>query len=156
MPDYPPGQLAYISALARRHTEALGFIPHAGLARACAAGRVLMALEEGAYCGYLLYGAAWPTLRIYQCCIQDDARRLAHGRALVAQLAARAPAQHHGGIALWCATDLESNQFWHALGFRPTAQRAGGQRRGRRHQGWYLPLTTLPQLTLPWEDAPDA
>ena len=56
--------------------------------------------------------------KIQQIAVRNDARRLDYGTALLA--VARDFCEHFGlrGFTLRCRTDLESNFFWSALGFR--------------------------------------
>jgi ribosomal protein S18 acetylase RimI-like enzyme len=109
-------------------------------------GQLLLAWENDEPCGFLIHGDSWPQLRIYQACIQYDARRREHGMALVAALTAKAHAKGCHDIRLWCADDLDSNEFWRSAGFEYCAQRRGGRRRGRKHNLWALRLTPLPLL----------
>jgi L-amino acid N-acyltransferase YncA len=81
--------------------------------------------------------------KVYQACIQYDARRREHGLSLVATLVRKATEAGFGAIALWCADDLESNDFWRSAGFRWAGMREGGKRRGRKHNRWVMPLQPL-------------
>ena len=125
--------------LARKNCEALLFIPAPRIEEYERQGRLLIGQENGEPCGFLIYGNGYPTLKIYQACIQYDARRHASGLALVDRLKAIAVAQGRD-ISLWCASDLEANRFWEAVGFRHVARRNGGSRRQRVHFGWRCDL----------------
>jgi GNAT superfamily N-acetyltransferase len=122
---------AYCVALANRNRVALGFIPKARFAERVTLGQVLPEFENGDLCGYLLVGRARDYLHIHQACIQDDARKMAHGRALVERVAQRARRTGCQGISLRCAADLPSNAFWQALGFAHVTTLPGGLSRGR-------------------------
>lgn len=135
----------FCDSLARRNSEALSFIPRPKLEHYAAAGQILTAQENGDPCGFLIYGNGYPTLRVYQACIQYDARRQDHGLALVQRLVKIATAKGAEGISLKCADDLEANRFWAAAGFRLVGKLPGGQRRRRTLNVYYLPLwPTLP------------
>lgn len=134
--------LRYIEHLARSNYEAIGFIPRPKLAEYAARGQILMAEENDESAGFLVFGAGWPTLRIYQACIQYDARRREHGASLVARLITEAQRRGCHLISLWCADDLPANEFWQALGFRKVGTRPGGKARGRLHNQWVLSVTT--------------
>jgi L-amino acid N-acyltransferase YncA len=88
----------------------------------------------------LVFGMGWPTLKVYQACIQYDARRREHGLTLVARLIQRAERTGHSMISLWCADDLEANAFWRSAGFVYGGQKDGGMRRGRKLNLWTLTL----------------
>lgn len=134
----------YADDLARKNSEALSFIPRPMIEQYAQRGQLLLATENDEPCGFLIFGRGWPQVRIYQACIQYDVRRREHGMGLIARLAAHARARGCTDIRLWCADDLEANAFWLAAGFVLCGQRAGGQRRGRRHNLWALRLSALP------------
>ena len=139
--------LRYIEHLAKSNYEAIGFIPRPRLQEYAARGQILMAQENDESAGFLVFGAGWPTLRVYQACVQYDARRREHGVALVDRLTAEAQRRGCHFISLWCADDLPANEFWSAVGFQRIATRAGGTKRGRLHNQWVLPVPTH-QLSL--------
>ena len=128
----------YILALQRKEFEAIGFIPWPRTEEYLRRRQILMAEENDELCGFLMFGAGWPTLKVYQACIQYDARRAEHGRALVARLIARAQQSGHHAISLWCANDLDANAFWRSCGFTFGGQRRGGARRGRLLNLWIM------------------
>lgn len=130
----------YAVDLAKKNSEALSFIPAPRLEQYHATGRLLLATENDEPCGFLVYGAGWPVLKVYQACIQYDARRRRAGLDLVQRLTEIA-ARSHRDISLWCADDLASNDFWQAAGFTLIGKREGGQRRGRMHNGWFLSVS---------------
>lgn len=136
----------YADDLARKNSEALSFIPTPKIAEYAERDQLVIATENDEPCGFLIYGAGWPQTRIYQACIQYDARRREHGMALVAQVAAQARTAGCSDVRLWCADDLDSNEFWRSSGFEYVASRRGGRRRGRTHNLWVLRLTEAPIL----------
>jgi hypothetical protein len=133
--------------LAKKNSEALSFIPTPRIEEYHAAGQLLLATENGEPCGFLIYGAGWPMLKIYQACVQYDARRRNAGLEMVGRLERIAQADQRD-ISLWCADDLEANDFWRAAGFKLVGQREGGRRRGRKHNAW-VKAVAAPSLLLP-------
>jgi ribosomal protein S18 acetylase RimI-like enzyme len=136
----------YADDLARKNSEALSFIPTPRIEQYARDGQLWIATENDEPCGFLIFGNGWPQTRIYQACIQYDARRREHGMALVSTLADKARAMGCTDIRLWCADDLDANEFWRAAGFEYCAARRGGRRRGRQHNLWALRLVDLPLI----------
>ncbi len=125
-----------------RNYEAVGFLPRPKLEEYAHRGQLLAATENDDFCGYLVYGNGWPKLRVYQACIQYDARRREHGMSLVGRLIRIAAEKDCEMISLWCADDLEANDFWKTAGFVFGGQREGGKKRGRKHNLWTMRLPT--------------
>ncbi len=140
--------VAYVCDLAKKNSEALSFIPTPRLERYAEVGQILLAEENGEPCGFIVHGSGWPQMRVYQACVQYDARRREHGMSLVARLADKARRAGCSEIRLACADDLEANRFWAEAGFALCRQKAGGQRRGRTHNVWALALSEPPLLAL--------
>jgi len=132
--------LTYVSSLMAKNYEAVGFIPEPRLEHYFQRGQVLLQTENDDPCGYLVFGNGWPRLRVYQCCVQIDARRLDHATELIRRLVNEAYRRHCTSISLWCADDLAANAFWKAAGFEFVGQRDNHNRRGRKHNGWLLRL----------------
>ncbi len=143
-----PRLLPYIRDLMAKNYEAVGFLPVPRLEEYAARGQVLVQRENDEPCGYLAFGNGWPVLKVYQCCIQTDARRVAHATELVNRLIGIARDRNCMAISLWCADDLDSNGFWRAMGFQFGGQRDNGNRRGRKHNKWVLFVTGGSQLQL--------
>lgn len=104
------------------------------------AGRLLFQFENNDPCGFLLLGPPKKTWRIYQTCVQPDARRIEHATTLIDTIKRRAHAANVHQIELWCAADLEANQFWQAVGFQPTTTRHKRKEKNRLQQGYRLEL----------------
>jgi hypothetical protein len=136
-------EIRFAVDLAKKNSEALSFIPTPRIEEYQQHGQLLIATENDDPCGFLIFGAGWPTLKIYQTCVQYDARRRAAGLEMVERLKRIARAEGRD-ISLWCAQDLEANAFWEAAGFSLVATRVGGARRGRTHNGWVF--RTAPNL----------
>ena len=126
----------YAADLMRKNYEAVGFLPVPRLLEYAKAGQLWLQYENDEPCGYLAFGNGWPVLKVYQCCIQTDARRAEHAATLIRALIQVGQDRGCLSISLWCAEDLESNLFWRAMGFRQVATRDNGNRRGRLHIGW--------------------
>ncbi len=143
--DASVNMLKYIISLAKKHTNEIGFIPRVKVEEYVNAGQVFLATENDEPCGFLLFGSGYPRLRIFQACVQYDAQRRAHGLDMVGRLIARADAQGYDAISLWCAEDLQANEFWKAAGFQLAQSKPGGKRRGRRLNLWiyWLPRQRL-------------
>ena len=133
----------YVSDLMRKNYEAVGFIPKPRVEAYLQKNQVLFQTENDDPCGYLIFGNGWPTLKVYQCCIQYDARRLEHATNLVKRLITEAYDRWCTSISLWCADDLEANSFWGSSGFVFQGQREGGRARGRKHNLWVMKLPSL-------------
>lgn len=133
----------YITALMRRDTDALGFIPAPALHdRILRHGRYLIQHDaQGNRRGYLLHGPpiAGKPLRVYQVCVDLDHRRILYATRMVRQLIERARRAGATDILLRCATDLDANAFWRAVGAQPVGLVQGGQRRRR-----WITLYSLP------------
>jgi ribosomal protein S18 acetylase RimI-like enzyme len=141
----------YVVDLAKKNSDALSFIPAPRLEEYDRNGQILASFENDEPCGFLVFGKGETTMHVYQACIQYDSRRREHGLELVRRLVAAATRRGCRDISLWCADDLESNDFWRAAGFIFAGQRQGGRTRGRLHNRWMMPLA--PSLGL---DAPIA
>lgn len=132
--------IAYCVHLAKNFTDQIGFLPTSALTHYAALGGVIKAQENGDDAGYIAgttSKADMPRVaQIYQAAVQMDAQRRAIGLALVATFETKASLAGAHGVQLWCATDLESNEFWRAAGYTTVATRRGGRRRGRDHILW--------------------
>jgi predicted GNAT family N-acyltransferase len=74
--------------------------------------------------GYVLITpgkAAYKYAKIQQIAIRNDARRLHYGTALIDVCRQFCEKFHRVGFTLRCRQDLESNNFWNALGFKKYA-----------------------------------
>lgn len=145
-PPFSPhtmNDLHYIIALMRTETDALGFIPRAGLwNRIVRKHRYLIQTDgHGFRRGYLLHGPPLPDqpLRIYQACIDLDHRRIKYATEMVHRLITRAGDAGSSEILLRCAADLPANSFWQASGFHVVRILPGGSKRRRIIHLYRLP-----------------
>src|SRR5579864_1675478 len=112
-----PTDLTYSVDLAKKHSDALGFIPRQAVENHLLTGHIRMARENGDPCGFFLTSGLQRQVRIFQACVQMDARGLDHAKNLLSDLVVRSAAAGAERITLHCRDELESNGFWSACGF---------------------------------------
>lgn len=132
----PARAAAYARSLADAHRTALGFLPAVAYQLAADAGRLYTARENDDPAGFLLVGPFNRHAHVWQTCVQIDARRLAHATRLVNRLLHDAQDAGAHDLTLWCAEDLEANDFWLAAGFEPIGRRIRSKRRKRVQIGY--------------------
>jgi GNAT superfamily N-acetyltransferase len=103
-------------------------------------------------CGYGVLGFDPDWIPLHQVCVARDARRLEHGRALIAAAGRLARRRGALGLRLRCAADLPANEFWRALGFEPVRIERPKNRRRRAIITYVLP-TADPATLLPFARA---
>ena len=135
-----PSDLPYIDDLQRKNAECLAFYPKAAFEREIDAKRIILAKVNNAPAGYLYHGALGVTCKIHQACIQYDLRGMLYGAELVRRLLEQCEAAKVSRVVLACASDIDANKFWRAMGFVCEAVRPGGIRRGRDINIWALLL----------------
>ena len=132
--------LTYIESLSKKHAEELGFLTRSAMASYLDRQRVTLARENGDPVGYFLTGCAGRRLRIFQACVQMDARGLGHARDLLTDLIARAATAGTSRITLHCRDGLESNGFWSACGFTSAGLLFGGGARRKLIHEWQIDI----------------
>ncbi len=139
----------YVSTLQNQECHSVGFLPHAALDEYDQRGQIVLAAENDDPCGYLIYYDGRTgnrpkkhpnAIRLRQIAIDDRVRRIYHGTGLISRLIYHAQANHFPRLELWCATDLDAVKFWRALGFTEGRTRIGGDKNGRIHTLWTLPV----------------
>ena len=140
--------IPYVTALARRHYEQIGFLPEPRLRAYWQAGQLWLDQENDEPCGFLVWGNGYPVLRVYQVCIQYDAQRRLHASRLVGRLIRKAESEGYDAISCWVADDIPANDFWRAMGFRQVGTRAGGAKRARVHNRWIYECEHPAQIRL--------
>lgn len=145
-----PPSLAYVQHLQDTNKHAVGFLPTLALQQYADRNQLWLATENDDPCGYLLFGSnrrprlrrAPDTMRVIQACLQYDARRVHHATRLVRKLIQHSTTNRYTQISLWCASDLEANQFWSSLGFTHSGTRLPHRARKapRLHNRWILDL----------------
>lgn len=126
-----PGDLAFVDALQKKHSKAVGFARTAQLVGNLAKGHVLIAEDISARpIGYCIavdkYMKREDTGIVYQMNVEPGRQRGLVGATLLRETFDRWPY----GVKLcccWCAQDLEANRFWESMGFVPIAFRTGGR-----------------------------
>lgn len=140
------GDLAYLDHLQLQHRPQLGFLPRAAQLAYLASGRVLLLSINDSPAGFLLWRKTLhpdprltqPGLQIVQICIELGVRRLLHATQLIDSLESQTPLARSAYTRCWCASDLEANAFWPALGFQNDLQRDSlrAARVIRSHRHW--------------------
>ncbi|HUD74985.1 MAG TPA: GNAT family N-acetyltransferase [Terracidiphilus sp.] len=137
--------IRFIDSLQKKFARAVGFLPKIAIEHYTEQGSIRLALENDDPAGYILSKPhlIWqPAMRsITQAAVAMDAQRRHHGLALLKQIEAESRAAGLIAIQACCAVGLESNEFWHAAGFRPIVHMTPSNARGREVICWRLPLT---------------
>jgi predicted nucleic acid-binding protein len=93
---------------------------------------VVQATTSQTYAGHLLFGGAYPRIRIFQIYVDPPHRRQGIGSKLVQALVRRTQADHYLSVSAKVAQDLpEANAFYERARFRIVQTKAGGAARGR-------------------------
>lgn len=134
-----PEDLPYIRHLQRQESYALGWIPEQIMERVWGvkghrfSGWILLCEVNLQPVGFVFAapGATPPYLgRIYQCAVQEDARREEYGTFLIDCIEGLAKKTKTSGFQLRCASELPANYFWQRLGYRPERVVKPGERVG--------------------------
>lgn len=153
--------LAYVDDQRRRESECIGFISRSAYESVITGyderegcrrnGRIWLAEVNGERVGFVHAspGAAGRSTRVIQVCIQEDARRIEYGSALVAEVERWATQLQRPAVGCHVATDIEAGAFWDALGYELRGQLPGGTRRGRVLEDRYRVLPCGLFLTTP-------
>jgi len=146
-------EFSYIHSLSKKHAEELGFIPTSAMQSYLDRGRIRFATENGDPCGYFLTGRTDRSVcRIFQACVQLDARGLNHGLELLSSLIADAVQHGARTLSLHCRDGLESNGFWSACGFTSGGLLLGGKARRKIIHQWELDIpAALASPVLPYK-----
>jgi ribosomal protein S18 acetylase RimI-like enzyme len=111
-------KLDFIVNLHKKNTDSLGFIPAPYMEKLVNNDQVFLEYEGGLPSGYCIIGnGRGKTLKIYQHCVEEELRRLEHGKELFNKIEFEAQKRGYENIHLRCRENLESNKFWAALGF---------------------------------------
>ena len=148
-----PEDLPFILDLSRKHSEAVGWIPAEGMEQYMRWRLVTMAILNDQPAGYLLCKHDVKDLpsvtQVHQACVCYDVRLRKLGLSLVRKVELAAATAGNGVMQLWCAADLEANDFWKAAGFSAWALREGGEARGRPHIMWRKAVCRSASLSVP-------
>jgi GNAT superfamily N-acetyltransferase/predicted nucleic acid-binding protein len=115
---------------------ALGFLPPTAYSDAAAQGKLWVAVTQVAgkpsYAGHILFGRAFPILRVFQVFVTESFRRRGVASALLRRLIKEAESLNYLIVNAKVAGDLEANRFWEAHGFSVIRTTVGGGARTRQ------------------------
>lgn len=126
-----------IASMMRTETDALGFIPFAGIRRSIRNGWVFVALSPEGLIGYAICSRprVGGITTINQICVRKSWRRKGVGTAIVRRI----EKEWRGDLVkLSCASDLEANHFWEAMGAECRAIEPRSNRRRRGIYRWQI------------------
>lgn len=129
--DAAASALRFVMAGRRSDSDALGFIPRAGVLRHHRTGKLAVLLLDGELAGFSLFGGSNHVGKIFQLWVPRDARRIEHGRLLTNVCGGLCHLRGLPILRAKVAADLPAVSFWRALGFREKEVAPGGMRRGR-------------------------
>lgn len=128
--------LLIVDKLMKENTNAVGFIPKTYFEKAVWGGEknamVFICEANNDEVGYVYITPAkgsYKYAKIQQIAIRNDARRLHYGTALIDVCRQFCETFGRVGFTLRCRVDLDSNNFWKALGFT----RYGTWQKGQYH-----------------------
>jgi ribosomal protein S18 acetylase RimI-like enzyme len=111
-------KLDYIVNLSKTNFNSIGFIPKPRIEEYLINEQVFFEYEGGLEGGFCIVGSGkGKTLKIYQHCIEQDLRRLEHGKELFNKIQFVAQKRGYEDIHLRCRENLDANKFWKAIGF---------------------------------------
>lgn len=111
-------KLDYIVNLSKTNFDSIGFIPSPYLEKLLMNDQVFFEYEGGLEGGFCVIGSGKSSsLKIYQHCIEQDLRKLQHGRKLFNKIENIARDRNYDNIHLRVRENLEANKFWKAIGF---------------------------------------
>lgn len=147
-----PKDFTYVKDLAKRFTDAVGFLPAEAVRTRIDRAQVRIALENGDPCGYVLEGTQLQHAKhirpIFQAAVQMDAQRRHHGLKLIEEICSTAAASHQTIVQCYCRQTLDANSFWKAAGFVAVALRHVNATRGAPCILWRRPLHIMTASTL--------
>jgi N-acetylglutamate synthase-like GNAT family acetyltransferase len=136
--------LRFVLHLQRKFSNEVGFVPSAGIERYIDWRCVQMATENGEPAGYVLCrppSAREPHLaKIIQTAVSFDARRQAHGLALIDRACRTAVVAGATIVQACVRRDLDANAFFLAAGFTAVVVRSAPTARAEDHIIWRRPL----------------
>jgi GNAT superfamily N-acetyltransferase/predicted nucleic acid-binding protein len=142
---------------------ALGFLPGVAYEEAARQGKLLVAVARSdgpeMFAGHLLYGGAFPHLRVFQVFAEPSYRRIRVASRLVDFLVREAEESSYLTISARVAEDLgDANKFWEHKGFDLVKVIRGGPSRARminvrvRHLNTPTLFDTRPLAVAPTQD----
>lgn len=120
MKELTPEQIvAYVTDLAQRENNAVGFVPNTIYGKALERDNLHLVYENGEACGFVFHGPPLPTVRIYQTAVEATCRLADHGREAWLATMIEALDCNAEEIRWICAEDLPANQFWERVACPP-------------------------------------
>ena len=128
--------IPYIISLSKKESFCLGFIPKMAYEAAVTGiktgkrwsntcnDRLYVCEENDDLVGFVLFSYGNPA-KCNQICIQEDARLIERGQALLSAAIAHGNLRGIEDFACGCADDLPSNFFWARMGWQKVAERFG-------------------------------
>jgi len=133
---FPTPLLERVMALHRLHSKTLGFLPAGAFEENTKGGRIIVALEQDALLGYLLFRVARGRAAIVHLCVGKDGRGRGVARLLVERL--KNETKSLEGIGLYCRRDYDINHIWAKFGFEAVNSKAGRGRDGEELTFWWF------------------
>jgi hypothetical protein len=128
--------LPYIVSLANKESFCLGFIPKMAYESAITGikkgkrwsdtcnDKLFVCVENNDLVGFVMFSYGNPS-KCNQICIQEDARLISRGQALLSSAIAHGNLNGIEDFACGCADDLSSNFFWKQMGWIKVGERFG-------------------------------
>jgi hypothetical protein len=128
--------LPYIISLSKKEAFCLGFIPKTAYEAAITSfkggkrwsntcnDKLFVCEENGDLVGFVMFSYGNPS-KCNQICIQEDARLIERGQALLSAAIAHGNLRGIEDFACGCADDLPSNFFWSRMGWVKVGERKG-------------------------------
>lgn len=126
----------YIVSLANKESFCLGFIPKMAYEAAITGiktgkrwsntcnDKLFVCEENGDLVGFVMFSYGNPA-KCNQICIQEDARLIERGKALLSAAISHGNLRGIDDFACGCADDLPSNFFWKTMGWVKVGERKG-------------------------------
>jgi hypothetical protein len=128
--------IPYIVSLSKKESLCLGFIPKTAYEAAINSfkggkrwsntcnDKLFVCEENGDLVGFVMFSYGNPS-KCNQICIQEDARLIERGQALLSAAIAHGNLRGIEDFACGCADDLPSNFFWGRMGWVKVGERKG-------------------------------
>jgi len=128
--------IPYIVSLSKKESFCLGFIPKSAYEAAITSfksgkrwsntcnDKLFVCEENGDLVGFVMFSYGNPS-KCNQICIQEDARLIERGQALLSAAIAHGNLCGIEDFACGCADDLPSNFFWKKMGWLKVGERKG-------------------------------
>jgi len=134
--------LRQVFALAKKHSNTLGFLPNAAFTDRARRGGLLLAWLDGVVVGYCLFDIHRAGhIKLVHVCVDEAARGSGLGKDLIDEAVKLNP--HSNGVLADCRRDYQMDRFWRSVGMDPKGERPGRARGGSTLVRWWRPLGAL-------------